>query len=125
RRVDFAAGTGVQDMHRVPECAGRFLHISQLERGSREVRIYEHADRGSLGKQFVEQLQLLGYHSAVTPVTLSVGRLRLVTSPRFTGSSPVVNTIGIVVVAVLAASAEGLFAAITATFRSIRSATSA
>src|SRR5262249_45950023 len=25
---------------------------------------YEHADRRSLGEQFVEQLQLLGYHSA-------------------------------------------------------------
>src|SRR5215471_1134910 len=64
RRVDFAAGTGIQDMHRVPECAGHLLHISQLERGSRIVWVYEHADRGSLGKQLVEQLQLLGYQSA-------------------------------------------------------------
>src|SRR5262249_5377363 len=64
RRVDFCAIAGVQDLHRVPECASRFLHISQLERASREVRIYEYADRGSLRKQLVEQLQLLGYHSA-------------------------------------------------------------
>jgi hypothetical protein len=56
----------------------------------------------------VEQLQLLGDHSLGEeshPRDIAVGRLRLVTSPRFTGSSPVVNTIGIVVVAVLAASA--------------------
>src|SRR5215470_17943449 len=47
-----------------PECASRFLHLSQLERCSREVRIYEYADRGSPRKQLVEQLQLLGHHGA-------------------------------------------------------------
>jgi len=50
------------------------------------------------------------------PVTLPLGRLRLVTRPRLIGSPAVSNTIGIVEVAALAASAAGvLVAAITAT----------
>src|SRR5215467_7475477 len=42
----------------------------------------------------------------LTPVALPPGRLRLATSPALTGSSPVVKTIGTVVVAALAARAE-------------------
>src|SRR5262245_17186935 len=42
-----------------------------------------------------------------TPVTLPPGRLRLETRPSSTGSAPVANTIGIVAVAALAASAAG------------------
>ena len=50
-------------------------------------------------------------------MTLPPGRLRLLTSPVATGSPPIANTIGIVVVAAFAASAAGvpLIAAITAT----------
>jgi hypothetical protein len=53
----------------------------------------------------------------VAPVTLPPGRLRLPTRPNATGSLPIANTIGIVVVAAFAASAEGvpLIAAITVT----------
>src|SRR5262249_39977383 len=43
----------------------------------------------------------------LTPVTLPPGRLRLATRPNLTGSVPLANTIGIVVVAALAASAAG------------------
>jgi len=43
----------------------------------------------------------------VTPVTLPPGRLRLETRPRSTGSAPVAKTIGMVVVAALAATAAG------------------
>ena len=51
----------------------------------------------------------------VTPVMLPPGRARLATRPALTGSSPVMKTIGIVVVAALAASAPtALNAAITA-----------
>ena len=39
----------------------------------------------------------------VTPVILPPGRLRLATKPVLTGSLPVTNTIGVVVVAALAA----------------------
>src|SRR5262245_39206528 len=43
----------------------------------------------------------------ITPVTLPPGRLRLATRPSMIGSLPVTNTIGIVVVAALAASDAG------------------
>jgi hypothetical protein len=54
----------------------------------------------------------------VMPVTLPPGRLKLATRPTAMGSTPVLKTIGMVVVAALAASAEAVSgAAITATFR--------
>jgi hypothetical protein len=60
------------------------------------------------------------------PFALPLGRARLVTRPSLTGSSLAENTIGIVVVAALSASAERAFpAAITATCRRTRSAASA
>ena len=61
----------------------------------------------------------------LTPVTLLPGRLRLATRPNATGSPPAANTIGTVVVAALAASAEAVFPIITAAGRRINSATSA
>jgi hypothetical protein len=59
----------------------------------------------------------------LTPVTLPPGRLRLATRPSLTGSPPVTKTIGTVVGAALAASAEGVLPMITATCRRRRSAT--
>ena len=44
----------------------------------------------------------------VTPVILPPGRLRLVTRPNCTGSTPVPNTIGMVLVAAFAASDAGI-----------------
>jgi len=59
----------------------------------------------------------------VTPVTLLSGRLRLATRPIWAGSPAVLKTIGIVVVAAFAASAEvPLGVAMTATCRRTRSA---
>ena len=57
---------------------------------------------------------------------LPVGRLRFATRPDAIGSAPLANTIGIVVVAALAAYAAGvpLMAAMTATWRPTRSAAS-
>src|SRR5262245_18168131 len=61
----------------------------------------------------------------LTPVIFPPGRFRLMTKPDLTGSSPLVNTIGIVLVAVLAASAAGgPPPTITATLRRIKSAAS-
>ena len=57
-----------------------------------------------------------------TPVKLPAGRFRLATRPSDIGSFPVTKTIGIVVAAVLAASAPGLLATMTAAFRPTRSA---
>ena len=50
-----------------------------------------------------------------TPVMLPSGRLRLVTRPSFTGSPLLPKTTGIVVFAVLSASAPRVSATITAT----------
>ena len=61
----------------------------------------------------------------LTPVILPPGRLRLATSPALTGSSPLLKTIGMVVVAALATSAAGVFATMTETPRSSSSAASA
>ena len=61
----------------------------------------------------------------LTPVRLPPGRFKLVTRPSCTGSKPVSNTIGIVLVATLAATASALFAAITVTWRRTRSAANA
>src|SRR5262249_44046651 len=64
--------------------------------------------------------------SQLMPVRLPPGRARLATRPSLPGSSPTPNTIGIVVVAALAASEGTLPAvAITATCRRTRSAISA
>ena len=52
---------------------------------------------------------------APTPVTLPPGRLRLVTKPSSTGSPPVRNTIGIVVVAALAANTDAAVPGATTT----------
>ena len=49
----------------------------------------------------------------VTPVILPSGRLRLFTKPSCTGSSPVTKTIGIVLVAALAATSAVEMAATT------------
>ena len=57
-----------------------------------------------------------------TPVTLPPGRLRLVTRPSLTGSLPVVNTIGIVVVDDLARIAAKVLLTITEGRRAITSA---
>ena len=53
----------------------------------------------------------------LTPVRLPPGRFRLATRPSLTGSKPTTNTIGMVVVAALAATAAGPFATITLTRR--------
>src|SRR5262245_22652126 len=69
KRVDlFVAGAGVQDMDRALKCLSRLPHIFQLERTSRKVWIYEHADHGRSGDQLVEQpkalsLQLSGHEA--------------------------------------------------------------
>jgi hypothetical protein len=62
----------------------------------------------------------------VMPVTLSPGWRRFVTRPIFTGSAPVLNTTGMVVVAFLAAKLDGgpPTAAMTLTLRRTKSAAS-
>src|SRR5262245_39224501 len=102
------------------QCLSRRLRAARnrLDK-SRNRRVDQKRHAGNRRQQFMQQLQPLRRHlmfKLVTPVTLPPGRLRLATSPNSTESAPPSNTIGIVVVAALAASAAGmLVAAITAT----------
>ena len=68
-------------------------------RSLRRPWIYEHANHFGFRHQLAQHLQPFRpefNENRVTPVTLPPGRLRLATRPALTGSSPVVNTIGIV-----------------------------
>ena len=92
------------------ERPGRCLQASRLGLGTGISRVDEHSHDGRRGDQLVQQLQPFGAHlhvQVVTPVTLPPGRFRLATRPVATGSSAVEKTIGMVVVAALAACAAG------------------
>ena len=72
------------------------------------VASHQHRDGRGRGDELAQDLQPFGSQKPGTklmPVTLPPGRLRLATSPSTTGSLPVANTIGTVMVAALAASA--------------------
>src|SRR5262245_6057263 len=129
RCLHLSFGTGRQGNELQPKHTGSRLHIFQLSLGPRKIRIHQYRDCGSTGSEFAQQSQLLDPSSTIkllTPVTLPPGRFKLATRPNLIGSSPVVNTIGTVEVAVLAARAAGLVvAAMTVTLRWIRSAASA
>src|SRR6516164_7270070 len=89
-------------------------------------RVDEECNDARGGEKLVQQFQPLRATSSfnwVAPVMLPLGRLSLSTSPSLIGSPPVWNTIGITVVAALAARAAGvLIATITVTCRCTRSA---
>src|SRR5262249_46842993 len=92
--------------------------------------IYEKADHRRFRREFAHQLKPLRPDSdrqRLTPVTLPPGLFMLVTRPSWTGSPPVWKTIGIVVVAALAArpGADVTHAAMTLTWWRTRSAASA
>ena len=72
------------------------------------------------------RLAMTSQKKKLTPVAFPLGRARLATRPSLTGSSPTPNTIGIVSVAALAATASSMVgAAITATRRRTKSAITA
>ena len=127
-RLDLAAGAGVEDLNLQSDGACRFRYLSQRGLGDGSIgRINQHGDTNRLGHQLVQQTQPLDLDlggKKLMPVALPPGRARLATRPNLTGSSPTPKTIGIVVVAALAASAAMLQAgvAITATRRRTKSA---
>src|SRR5207302_1627530 len=103
-----------------PERARCGFGLCSFRLRNRIVGIHEKYGSGRGGYQFAQQLQSLARERRIeklTPVLLAPGRLRLTTRPDVTGSLPFANTIGIVAVAALAASAAGipLIAAMTAT----------
>src|SRR5262249_51218371 len=102
------------------------------DRGADCATATDHDARGRTHAQLLCQAWRRDYRAAHAarasqPVALPPGRARLATRPSLTGSSGMVKTIGIVVVAALAASAgsEPPVATITATCRRINSVTRA
>src|SRR5262249_21386511 len=126
--IDLAAGAGFENPALQPHGAGSGINVSQCGLGIARARIDEHDNMGGIGHQLTQQSQPLCVNSTVKkliPVRLPPGRARLVTRPSLTGSSGTPKTMGIVVVAALAANAAEPSAAITETWRRTRSAASA
>src|SRR5262245_2762541 len=104
-----------------PEATGHFWYPTRLGLGkNRTSGVDERANMFAVGTHSCSSCRCLGPSStlsAVTPVTLPPGRFRLATSPALTGSAAVRKTIGIEVVAALAATTAGVTAgaAITVT----------
>src|SRR5262249_918728 len=126
--VLYTADAGRHQRH--PQPAGGLLRGMQPERIDRRGGVEEHPDPPALWQDRCQQLQVLPidlltghdrYSRDVAP-----GHARLWTSPRPTGSSAVVMTIGTFVVVCCTASAARLtFTTNTSTWRSASSAASA
>src|SRR5262245_62101123 len=124
-RVDFAGRAGVEDLDSKAEGVGRRLDISQRGLGRRSRRADERGDACGRGQQLSHQLQALRHQlgtEILMPVRLPPGRARLATRPSLTGSSVAMKTIGIEVVANLAASDAPATVLITATCLRTKSA---
>jgi len=120
----------MEDMELKPKQARGILSLSREGLGPHGIgRVDEERHGGGAGYQFVQQLQLLRRHLHVQrghAGNIAARSPRLATNPSWTGSSAIWNTIGIVAVAALAASAAGRpVSAITLTCRRTRSAASA
>ncbi len=109
--VDLALGAGLQDMEPQPLRASCFLRLSNDALGNRIVRVHQHGDHLGLGNQLGQQIEPLGHQldgeDAKSRQVASPGRDKLATKPRSNGS-PLEKTIGIVEVALFAASTEGV-----------------
>src|SRR5262249_18776150 len=113
-RIDVTDGAGVEDVDLQPEgacCASMSPTLDSVRTGS--VGLTSTAIRAAPGTSSCRSPNLFATNSAMKkliPVALPPGCARLATRPSLTGSSPTLKTIGIVVVAALAASdAGGLF----------------
>ena len=109
-RIDLAAAAGVEDLDLQPHGAGGRLDVSQSWTSvSRIGRIDEHGHTSRSGHQLAQEFQPLCRQldrEKIDPCQVAARPGRLATRPSLTGSSPTTKTIGIVVVAALAASAE-------------------
>ena len=120
-RVDLAAGAGVENLDLQPDGASSRLHVSQCGFGKAGIgRIDEHGNsrllRAPASRRSSSRFATNSTVRRLIPVRLPPGRARLATSPSSTGSSAIMKTMGMVVVAALAADAAGTpVAAITAT----------
>ena len=130
--IDLPAGAGVEDLDLHADGARSRLHVSsRWPRRLRSVGLTSTATRAAAGHQLAQEFQAALPPTPPTkklmPVRFPPGRARLATRPSLTGSSPTTKTMGIVVVAALAADAARMppIATITATWRRTSSAASA
>ena len=109
--VDLAFGAGLQKIELHPLRARRFLHVSIMRSACGLFGFTSRAITPACGTSSDSSSSRLGISSAVsmlTPVRLPPGRARLATRPAPTGSPPPMKTIGIVEVALFAASAAAV-----------------
>src|SRR5262249_54835411 len=116
--IDLAAAARIVDLNFQSQRASCRFDGLYRRSGIRTGRIDEHGHTSGTGHQLTQEFQPLCCQLLREKIVPS-GRARLVTKPSLTGSSPAMKTMGIVVVAALAAIAEGWppVAAITSTLR--------
>src|SRR5262249_48891724 len=93
-------------MYLLASSVRRLFNVRLLTGVNRLVRIKEYSDKLDSRNKRAQQAKPLALYlgdEKIHPVMLPPGWLRLVTKPSRTGSEPVVKTIGMVVVAALAA----------------------
>src|SRR2546430_3706474 len=127
-RVNLGSSAGREELDLWTNSRRRGFDIFLQGFSSRIFGLTSTAKRVAVGNSSCKRPSRLATSSlllALTPVMLPPGRLRLATRPSWTGSKPRLKTIGIVVVAALAASAAAELpgVAMTATRRRTRSAT--
>ena len=122
RGVDLVRRGCVEDLDVQADGARGLLQFAGLARGLGIVRVKQQRNGLCLREKVMQQGEALGPELGTEPADpgdIAAGRFRLSTRPYLRGSSLLVNTIGIVLVAALAASAGLLppVATITATWR--------
>src|SRR5262245_54858693 len=117
-RINFAGRACVEDLDSKAERVGSRFDISQSGLGRRPARTDKHGDACGGGQQLAHELQALCHQLSTEDVDASqiaAGLARLATRPSLTGSSAEMKTIGIELVANLAASDAPATVVITAT----------
>ena len=110
-RIDLAVCTGVDDLDLQPLGASSGLDVSNRGLGSSALaRLMSIATRVAVGTSSRRSSSRFAANSPakkLIPVRLPPGRARLATRPNLTGSSAAIKTMGIILVAALASSADG------------------
>ena len=109
-RIDLPAGADVEGLDLQSHRASRRFHLLPVRLRARRIGGIDEARqrgscRGTSSRRSSSRFGTSSPMTRLTPVRLPPGRERLATSPSLTGSSGTVNTIGMVVVAALAARA--------------------
>jgi len=106
-RVNFSLSAGIQDNEFHAKSPRGLLRIFHLGLETRAARKPTDVAAGTNSRSNSNRFALSSLSKKLTPVTFPPGWLRLDTKPSSIGLPPLVNTIGIVVVAALAATTAG------------------